>query len=198
MKYARAPEVEVRDLSDTTSYGNGKSNGSNTNTPRNHQHNKRWLGIDETEFHTLWDKGHIKVCFERTSHTHKGQDKTTEEILRADLENARNLWRGAGLDSKDGWFGFDIQDDDDYCTSRDKRYEFLLVKYAGEGVEKMATSPGKPLKLSPDNDQHPFDKLGARMQLSDSTNMGMMNVVPNYAHEMGVSASPFAPLCRAE
>ncbi|KAL1957766.1 hypothetical protein VTO42DRAFT_5484 [Malbranchea cinnamomea] len=183
----KTTEIEARDLSRSPNFHDNRTTVVTRDAGRA-KYEKRWFGIEPVEGgYTLWPKGNIKICFEQKDHMHKGQQKTTEEILKDDLVMAVKLWRKAGLEAKDNWFGVEFVDDVEYCTDRNKRYEFLLVQYAGEGVEEMATTPGVPPRLDPDNLQHKFRDLGPRMLLSDSTNMGMMNVVPNYAHELGHS-----------
>lgn len=112
-------------------------------------------------------------------------DKSTEQILRGPLDEARGLWRDKGLDDDQGWFKWDVQDDRTYCSDRENRGEFLLVMYAGVGVEDMATTPGTGSQLDPGNTQTSFENLGPRMRLSEPLTMGHRSVVTNYAHEMG-------------
>ncbi|KAK3395014.1 hypothetical protein B0H63DRAFT_445088 [Podospora didyma] len=160
-----------------------------------HGHEKRWFGLPssrEAGAPYLWPQGNIRACFENAQHMHDGAMKTTEQILSEPLQGARELWRQAGLDDKNGWFHFDvITNNPTYCSenNRNDRHEFLLIKYAGEGVRTMATSTGMPAELDPSPDRFPepytFDELGPRMILSDDPDMGQKNVVANFAHEMG-------------
>ena len=163
-----------------------------------HDHEKRWFGLPssrEAGAPYLWPQGNIRACFENAQHMHEGVLKTTEQILSVPLQGARELWRQAGLDDKNGWFHFDvITNNPTYCSenNRNDRHEFLLIKYAGQGIRNMATSTGMPAELDPSPDRFPepytFDELGPRMTLSDDPDMGQKNVVANFAHEMGVSS----------
>ncbi|EEP82319.1 predicted protein [Uncinocarpus reesii 1704] len=157
---------------------------NSTGSVQNHHLGKRWYIIEADPSHKLWPRGNIKVCFQARSHAHEGGvTKTTEEILRGRLEGARKLWRDAGLDDHDGWFEFEfLPVNDPLCHDESRRKEFLLVIYAGYDVEIMGTTPGKRTTLKTDVS---FDKSGPSMTLSDSLEMGMKNVVANFAHEMG-------------
>ncbi|KAK8042258.1 hypothetical protein PG993_006781 [Apiospora rasikravindrae] len=201
IKHARAVHheaIQARDLAFEV-YGNGSDvikarSASGLDSMPNaeyHYHNassqsihKRWFGIKENNVELrLWPQGNIKVCFEQQ--TYNG--KTAEQILRGPLDEARGLWRDRGLDDNKGWFKWDVVDDGAWCSDRNNRGSFLLVKYAGVGVQNMATTPGMGPQLSPGNMGNTFDKLGPRMVLSDELVMGHRNIVANFAHEMGHS-----------
>ncbi|KAI8959038.1 hypothetical protein F5Y11DRAFT_16891 [Daldinia sp. FL1419] len=203
IKYSRVVHHEViqaRELPFEL-YGNGtnvtKGHDASANEPlpnaQYHYHDsstrsvhKRWFGIEEDGItQRFWPQGNIKVCFEQA--VWGSDSKSTEEILRGPLEEARALWRDKGLDDDEGWFKWDVQDDKKWCSDRYNRPNFLLVIYAGPGVTNMATTPGMGPNLSPDNPANTYEKLGPRMVLSDVLTMGHQNVVANYAHEMGHS-----------
>ncbi|OAA80521.1 Metallopeptidase, catalytic domain protein [Akanthomyces lecanii RCEF 1005] len=168
-----------RDSTLSNSYGNGSVSSGHTGYI-----GKRWIGNPNSPSHDfpykLWENGNIDVCFEDKSHTHKGTSKTTEAILKDDLTAARELWRNVGLDNKDNHFAFEFRDRA-WCDSH-RRNDYLEIAYAGEGVRKMATSPGQVIKTS---DTPTDGEAGSTSILSDLTTMGMKNVVSNYAHEMG-------------
>lgn len=145
----------------------GSPSGANINR-------KRYItikpGDDNADTH-LWPNGIIKYCFEDKTWPEK-EGRTTKEILFDDLRQARDLWYQAGLQEGFGWEEMDAAT----CANKDRRPEFLLIRYNTE--QKMATTPGLPANRGAN--------VGPRMMLTDSE-MGMLNVVANYAHEMGVS-----------
>lgn len=170
----------------TKDYGNITVNRASQARPLN----KRWYIIQHDDGHELWPKGNIKVCFENREHMHQGESKTIEAILRGHLEAARMLWKNRGLDDHDGWFHFEFLDvDDPLCSDQGQRLKFLMVIYAGEGEIEMATSPGRRKHRL----NGPWQRAGSIMLLSDSLDVGMGNIVANFAHEMGVSPSVFLP-----
>lgn len=171
--------IKSRRTNDYDALPNAEYNYHNGSTRSIH---KRWFGIEpDGGTLRLWPQGNIKVCFEDKM----WGDKSTEKILRGPLEEARGLWKDKGVDDDRGWFKWDVQTDKTYCSDRNNRGDFLLVMYAGIGVEEMGTTPGMGPKLDAANQATSFEKLGPRMKLSDSLNMGHRNVVANYAHEMG-------------
>lgn len=172
----------------------GVSDYGSNSTGRAGYLGKRWIGNPNEPtkdfVYKLWDKANIPACFEDKSHQYKGASKTTEEILSDDLTAAKKLWEAVGVVNKDGYFNFEFKDND-WCKSA-RRNDYLLISYAGEGVRKMATSPGQAIRTS--EDPRP-NEAGSSMVLSNLLTMGMKNVVSNYAHEMGVSSNIF-PLAR--
>ncbi|PGG98288.1 hypothetical protein AJ79_08925 [Helicocarpus griseus UAMH5409] len=162
-------------------YGNSSSS-SLTDPSNDQQLSKRWLVLDQRNpAIELWDRGHIKVCFDEQHHPIGEKWIKTEDILRGRLEAARKLWRDFGLDDKDGWFRFEFMDRA-FCDDRTRRSEYLLVEYAGLGNVEMATTVGR--LFNPGSNVH-WKKAGSRMFLSDSKRVGTGNVVSNFAHEMG-------------
>ncbi|KAK2746817.1 hypothetical protein FQN57_002859 [Myotisia sp. PD_48] len=160
---------------------NAGTNGT-TSSP-DHQLQKRWYLMEEDRAHMLWPDAHIKVCFELTQHQHKGQMKSTEEIVRGYMEEAIRLWHMAGLEENGNKFKIDFQDSSsEFCGDTAKRQEFLLVRYAGEGSNDMATTLGKRKEgLSSET----FFRQGSKMVISDALVVGMGVVVSNVAHEIG-------------
>ncbi len=185
IQHAKAA-IAVRDFSGINSI---YSNGTNVSS-HHHSHQKRYFGLtapaDSGRYPRLWPNGNIDACFEQRSHLYKGQNLHTRDILYDNLITARELWRQAGLDDKGGKFQFNILGDDDPRCERSQRSSHLFIMYAGEGVRLMATTVGvgQP-KAAPESDR-PDKDLGPVMTLSDNLEMGMGNVVANYAHEMGV------------
>lgn len=177
--------IAVRDLSGVN---NVYSNGTNVSSSH-HAHQKRYYGINtpaESELYPrLWPGGNIYACFEQVDHVHEGATKSTRAILYDQLITARELWRAEGLDDKNGNFQFIILDDDDARCEPNQRSTTLLIIYAGEGVLSMSTTVGIDRPRAAPGPGVPLKKLGPSMTLSDSREMGMGNVVANYAHEMG-------------
>ncbi len=190
---AVAASIAVRDLSGINNvYFNG-TNVSSSHHAHAHARQKRYYGITTPNggtFPHLWPDGNIEACFEQESHTHQGTSKTTREILETNLVAARELWRQAGLDDKGGKFEFIFLDANDPKCSREQRSTHLYIMYAGEGVRSMSTTVGidRP-RSNPDDEDAELKDLGPSMTLVDLLDIGMGNVVANYAHEMGVSRS---------
>ncbi|KAM5473834.1 hypothetical protein MferCBS49748_000800 [Microsporum ferrugineum] len=117
----------------------------------------------------IWPNMNIPYCFEHKSWPDRG-GKSTKEILFNDLVEARDLWYQQGLPESFKWTELN-----DYACSSSQRSDYLLIQFNTEG--RLSSTVGKP----------PIDSLnpGPRMLLSDSVEVGMLNVVANYAHEMG-------------
>lgn len=184
--------IAVRDVSGINNiYSNGTNGSSHHHA---HTHQKRYYGITNPAntgpYPRLWPNGNIDACFEQVSHTHKGETKTTRQILYDDLITARELWRGSGLDDKDGHFQFNILADNDPGCARELRSTHLFIQYAGEGVRQMSTTVGVDQPRAAPESNKPLKDLGPSMTLTDILDIGMENVVANYAHEMGVSGKP--------
>lgn len=179
--------VAARDLSGVN---NIYFNGTNVSSDY-HAHQKRFFGINNPAvtgpYPRLWPNGNIDACFEQRSHLHQGQNKATRAILYDNLITARELWRQEGLDDKDGNFRFTILGDDDPRCERSQRSTHLLIMYAGEGVRKISTTVGVDQPQAAPESDRPDSDLGPTMILTDVLDIGMENVVANYAHEMGVS-----------
>lgn len=142
-----------------------------------HINRKRYITIKpgaDAHQNRHWPKGVITYCFETKTWPERG-GKSTREILFEDLRNARDLWYQAGLPESFDW----KEGSSDFCKDPSKRPDFLLIRFNTEG--KLATTPGVP----PRNEDSL--NVGPRMMLSDATDVGMLNIVSNYAHEMGVS-----------
>ncbi|KAK4143424.1 uncharacterized protein C8A04DRAFT_28849 [Dichotomopilus funicola] len=186
IQYAKAA-IAVRDLS---GINNIYSNGTNVSSAH-HAHQKRFFGLSNPattgSYPRLWPNGNIDACFEQRSHLYNGQNVATRDILYNDLITARELWRNAGLDDKNGNFRFTILGDDDPGCERNQRSTHLLIMYAGQGQRKMSTTVGVDQPLAAPESDRPDSELGPTMTLTDNIDVGMGNVVANYAHEMGHS-----------
>ncbi|KAK3292953.1 uncharacterized protein B0H64DRAFT_434245 [Chaetomium fimeti] len=184
--YAKAA-IASRDLSGVNNiYFNG------TNVSSHHQaHQKRFFGLSNPAttgaYPRLWPNGNIDACFEQRSHLHQGVNKPTRQILYDNLITARELWRQAGLEDNNGKFRFNILPDDDAGCERNQRSTHLLIMYAGENNRKMSTTVGVDSPQAAPESDRPDSELGPVMTLSDVIDIGMGNVVANYAHEMGHS-----------
>jgi hypothetical protein len=183
---AIAASIAVRDLS---GLNNAYSNGTNV-SPGHHDHQKRFYGVATKPgdgYSYLWPNGNIVACFEQVQHEHQGQTKSTRDILYDPLMAARELWRQAGLDNKDGKFGFTILPDNDLRCAPNQRSTTLYIVYAGENVRSMSSTVGIDHPKKPPGPGVDIKDLGPVMTLVDLLDIGMENVVANYAHEMGVS-----------
>ena len=192
-KAAVAAGIAVRDLSGVN---NIYFNGTNVSSTQ-HGHQKRYFGLStpsgSSDYPRLWPNGNIDACFDTATHTHKGVNGvSTRDILYDNLIAARELWRQAGLDDKGGNFQFNILPDNDPGCARALRSTHLLIIYAGENVRKMTSTVGVILPLGEPGGTGDSLYLGPSMTLTDILDIGMMNVVANYAHEMGVSNLPSA------
>lgn len=179
--------IAARDLSGVN---NIYFNGTNVSSDH-HAHQKRFFGLSNPAttgaYPRLWPDGNINACFEQRSHLHQGANRATRDILYNDLITARELWRQAGLDDKNGKFRFTILGDDDPGCERNQRSTHLLIMYAGQNNRKMSTTVGVDAPQAAPESDRPDSELGPVMTLSDVLDVGMGNVVANYAHEMGVS-----------
>ncbi|KAG7286883.1 hypothetical protein NEMBOFW57_009201 [Staphylotrichum longicolle] len=185
-KAAVAAGIAVRDLSGVT---NIYFNGTNFSSTQ-HGHQKRYFGLNtpsgSSDYPRLWPNGNIDACFDTATHTHNGVNGvSTRDILYDNLIAARELWRQAGLDDKGGSFQFNILADNDPGCARALRSTHLLIIYAGENVRKMSSTVGVIQPLGEPGGTGPSLYLGPSMTLTDILDIGMMNVVANYAHEMG-------------
>ncbi|KAK4154118.1 hypothetical protein C8A00DRAFT_14756 [Chaetomidium leptoderma] len=182
--YAKAA-IAARDLSGVN---NIYFNGTNVSSDY-HAHQKRFFGISSPattgSYPHLWPSGNIDACFEDRTHQHDGATKHTRDILYDNLITARQLWRQNGLDDGDGHFRFNILPEDDAGCERSQRSTHLLIMYAGENVRKMSTSVGVDQPRGSPENNGPDSDLGPTMILTDILDIGMGNVVANYAHEMG-------------
>ncbi len=192
-KAAVAANIAVRDLSGVN---NIYFNGTNVSSSQNGLQ-KRYFGLntpsDSTTYPHLWPNGNIDACFDTsTTFTHNGVNGvSTRDILYDNLVAARELWRQAGLDDKNGNFQFNMIADGDPACDVSLRSTHLLIFYAGEGERKMATSVGMTRPVgTPGAPGADISSLGPVMTLADILDVGMGNVVANYAHEMGVSGLP--------
>ncbi|KAK2841525.1 hypothetical protein FQN49_006174 [Arthroderma sp. PD_2] len=117
----------------------------------------------------IWPNMEIKYCFEdRTFDERDG--KSTREIVFNDLVEARELWHIHGLPRSFNW----VELGDSDCNEGN-RANYLLIVFNTDG--RLGTTVGMPPKTG--------YQVGPRMTLSDSLNVGMLNVIANYAHEIG-------------
>lgn len=174
-----------RDLMDVVT---GNRTSGNISMPL-HSHQKRVVSIQphahgSGDYPQLWPDGTITACFEQRQHDIPGKGmRTTREILGAELGEAYKLWTSAGIR-----FKFRLLNDNDarcnpnHGNFRNTRPQVLLISYAGHEVRSMRTDVGM---VPGQSMQHDPRKWGPSMLLSNVVDMGMGNVVPNYAHELG-------------
>lgn len=124
---------------------------------------KRWMTIKPGSNDAdakIWPNHQITYCFENTA----ARDATFD-----DLKEAKQLWYDTGLSEAFKW----TQGSDAFCANTANRSKYLLIMY--NTVGRLGTSVGLPPLRDGVN-------AGPLMRLSDSTEVGMMNVVANYAH----------------
>lgn len=126
--------------------------------------NKRAFSIQPRGTLRVWPDATIRYCFEN--------DQTKQQLLYH-LEAARDLWYQAGL-PEEKYKLTEVSD----AVCRDDRANVLLIKYNDQG--KLSATPALP----PKDDSDPTYQ-GPTLHLSDKTDVGMLDVVANYAHEMG-------------
>lgn len=126
---------------------------------------KRWFTIQPRENGVrVWPDATIKYCFETNE---------AKERLLYNLEAARDRWYQNGLPEEK----FQLTEvSAAECSSN--RANILLIRYNDQG--RLSTTPGLP----PLDANVPSYK-GPTMDLSDREDVGMLEVIANYAHELG-------------
>lgn len=117
-----------------------------------------------------WPNKRIRYCFSPDELT-----QANKRRIKAHLKDAHKLWISKGLSDT-----FHIEEvNDSVCTN--DRNNVLMVTYTGNsatsGMGTYVGFPDESVKMLPDT--------GPGMRLTDRTNMGMLDVVANYAHELG-------------
>ncbi|WYZ42084.1 hypothetical protein EsH8_V_000979 [Colletotrichum jinshuiense] len=148
---------------------------ANNGTASNNK--KRWVGLrpgagDKPSY--LWPDKTISYCFDTTD----SRDKLEEP-----LELAFNMWAAA---FEDGTGGLNrlvykysmVAEPGTACTGNSQRDKILVVSHNDLGVH--ATSVGRP----PLDARRP-DFKGPEMKLSTRDDVGQLNIVANFAHEVG-------------
>jgi len=114
-----------------------------------------------------WENRVIRYCFDSDAATQAARRR-----LKNYLRDARKIWTSKGFDSS-----FRIEEvNDNVCVS--DRNNVLKVTYTAEDGD-MATYVGFPYNVVMLSNQ------GPEMRLTDNIQMGMLDVVPNFAHELG-------------
>lgn len=125
---------------------------------------KRYFIFEPKGTYRVWPNSEIKYCFEN--------DETKQKLLY-DLEAAVQKWYAAGLIEQDFKFT-----EVPPAECRDNRAEVLLISYNDRGL--LSTTVALPPLDANNPDYH-----GPTMMLSDQEDVGMLNKISNYAHEMG-------------
>lgn len=126
---------------------------------------KRYFTIETNDGRNqLWDKGIIRYRFESPE---------TKDKVFPNLEAAKNLWYASTLPET----GFSYTEVSEEDLEKD-RANTLLIKFNDEGI--LNTTPGRP-RL----DARESSYKGPTMHLSDRIDVGMLDVIANYAHELG-------------
>lgn len=136
-----------------------------------HSIQKRYLAMrpqDGPGLRKLWPDKTISYCYE---------SQATKDILNDELEQAIMLWQ-PGL-HRDVYKYHEVADPGEAtCVGNSQRDHILVIRYNSDG--NLATSVGLP-SLDGGNPTY----KGPTMMLSDKTNVGLLSVVANYAHEIG-------------
>lgn len=116
-----------------------------------------------------WPNRQIRYCFE---------DDAAKTALQGPLEAAHQLWLDQGLGSE---FRI-VEVGENECTG-EHRFDTVKISWSGDDGA-MATFEGLPgddsiIRHAEDPDVRP------KMMLTTSTSMGMLDVVKNFAHELG-------------
>ncbi|KAM0324886.1 hypothetical protein ACHAQA_007852 [Verticillium albo-atrum] len=115
-----------------------------------------------------WENRLIRYCFSPDAET-----QAAKSMLKKYLKDARKVWIAKGLDSN-----FRIEEvNDDVCTN--DRNSVLMVYYTGPtgGMATYVGFPGAGVVM--------LKSQGPSMRLTDRTDMGLLDVVANFAHELG-------------
>lgn len=115
-----------------------------------------------------WANRVIRYCFSPDDDTQAAKSR-----LKKYLKDARKIWISKGLDSN-----FRIEEVNDSVCQSD-RNNVLMVFYTGAngGMGTYVGFPDSTVKMT--------ESQGPSMRLTDRTDMGMLDVVPNFAHELG-------------
>lgn len=138
---------------------------------------RRWLGIEVDGLTLrLWNQGNIPACFIHQDH---------ETYLGPKVQEARALWRAAGLRDDKGWFKLDIRPPA-YCLTPENRPNSLIIEWAGESVT-LETTVGMGPNLEPTSGHSPEQivNMGPRMIISDHPLLCHRDLAANIAHELG-------------
>ena len=138
---------------------------------------RRWLGIEPDGIGLrLWTQGIITACFYNMEH---------ETYLRQTVQEARALWRAAGLRDDKGWFKLDIQPPD-YCLTPQYRPYTLIIEWSGQSTV-LQTTVGMGPQLEPTAAHTPEEivAMGPRMIISDHPLLCHRDLTANVAHELG-------------
>ncbi|KAL8790426.1 MAG: hypothetical protein Q9213_000578 [Squamulea squamosa] len=125
---------------------------------------KRYFIIQPQGTYRVWPNAEIRYCFD--------SDQSKQRLLY-NLQAAMARWYAAGLPEA----RFKLTEVS-ASECKNKRSEVLLISYNTEGV--LSTTPGLPPL-----DANDPEYKGPTMTLSDSTSIGMLEIIANYAHELG-------------
>lgn len=125
---------------------------------------KRYFSIQPRGTYRVWPNAEIKYCF---------VDSDAKRRLLYQIQVGMGRWYAAGL-PEDRFKLTEVS----ASECRNRRSEVLLISANNDG--RLGTTAGLP----PLDDTDPNYK-GPTMELSDLTNVGMLEVTANFAHELG-------------
>lgn len=140
-------------------------------SPRHQALNRRYYYVNKDTSVTdrvPWENRLIRYCFSPDPET-----QAVKSQLKKYLKDARKIWISKGLDSS-----FRIEEVNDKVC-QDDRNSVLMIMYTG-ATGGMATYVGFPEKHVP-----MLPTQGPAMRLTDRIDMGLLDVVSNFAHELG-------------
>ncbi|KAL8801881.1 MAG: hypothetical protein Q9182_004170 [Xanthomendoza sp. 2 TL-2023] len=125
---------------------------------------KRYFIMEPRNALRVWPNAEIKYCFE---------NEQTKQTLLYNLQAGMMKWYAAGL-PEDRFKLTEVS----AAECRNRRSEVLRITYNTDGI--LATTP-----LIQPLDANDPDYVGPSMTLSDRTDIGMLDVIANFAHEIG-------------
>ncbi|KAK4096331.1 hypothetical protein N658DRAFT_480834 [Parathielavia hyrcaniae] len=132
---------------------------------------KRWLAVSPGQGMQptrLWPDKTISYCFDSVE---------SRDAIFDPLELAIQSWHAAGL-SRMVYNYLEVAEPGTACTNNPQRDKILVISHNRNGY--LATS----LAMPPIDAEDPNDR-GPTMQLSVDATIGQLNIVANFAHEVG-------------
>jgi hypothetical protein len=143
-----------------------------TNGTRQDSKKKRWFGVAPGQGGDpvyLWPDKTISYCFDSTE---------SRAAIIEPLKLAIQAWAAAGL-SRYVYKYDEVADPGTACTGHSQRDRILVISH--NTLSTLSTVVGRP----PLNREDRPDYDGPTMQLSAVDTVGQLNIVANFAHEIG-------------
>jgi len=140
-------------------------------------HHKRWFGVNPGQGRTptyLWPDKTISYCYDSAD---------TRKAVHEGLEAAMNMWSVQLQDGSSGlnklvYKYLEVADPGTACTDNSQRDKILVISHTTDGG--LQTTNARP----PLDAARP-DYKGPVMKLSSRTDVGQLNILANWAHELG-------------